>query len=52
MYAPGGFDATIEKWSNQGVYAKIKLLDHLPKNTPASCSTGANAASRAAASSA
>src|SRR5258706_2284498 len=31
MYAPGGFDATIEKWSTQGVYAKIKLLDHLPK---------------------
>jgi pimeloyl-ACP methyl ester carboxylesterase len=32
MYAPGGFDATIEKWSTQGVYAKIKLLDHLPKH--------------------
>ncbi len=31
MYAPGGFDATLEKWSTQGVYAKIKLLDHLPK---------------------
>jgi pimeloyl-ACP methyl ester carboxylesterase len=31
MYAPGGFDATIEKWSTQGVYAKIKLLDHLPE---------------------
>jgi pimeloyl-ACP methyl ester carboxylesterase len=31
MYAPGGFDATVEKWSTQGVYAKIKLLDHLPK---------------------
>ncbi len=31
MYAPGGFDATIEKWSTQGVYAKIRLLDHLPK---------------------
>jgi pimeloyl-ACP methyl ester carboxylesterase len=31
MYAPGGFDATIEKWSTQGVYAKIKLLDHLPR---------------------
>ena len=31
MYAPGGFDATIEKWSTQGIYAKIKLLDHLPK---------------------
>ncbi len=31
MYAPGGFDAPLEKWSTQGVYAKIKLLDHLPK---------------------
>jgi pimeloyl-ACP methyl ester carboxylesterase len=31
MYAPGGFDATVEKWSTQGVYARIKLLDHLPK---------------------
>jgi pimeloyl-ACP methyl ester carboxylesterase len=32
MYAPAGFDATIEKWSTQGVYAKIKLLEHLPKS--------------------
>jgi len=31
MYAPAGFDATLEKWSTQGVYTKIKLLDHLPK---------------------
>jgi len=30
MYAPGGFDATIEKWSTLGVYARVKLLDHLP----------------------
>jgi pimeloyl-ACP methyl ester carboxylesterase len=30
MYAPGGFDATVEKWSTQSVYAKIRLLDHLP----------------------
>jgi len=30
MYAPGGFDATVEKWSALGVYARIKLLDHLP----------------------
>ncbi len=29
MYSPGGFDATVEKWSTQGVYAKIKPLDHL-----------------------
>jgi pimeloyl-ACP methyl ester carboxylesterase len=32
MYAPGGFNAVIETWSTQGVYAKIKLLDHLPAN--------------------
>ena len=32
MYAPGGFNAVVETWSTQGVYAKIKLLDHLPKS--------------------
>src|SRR5947209_11906890 len=32
MYAPGGFNAVIEMWSTQGIYAKIKFLDHLPKN--------------------
>jgi len=32
MYAPGGFNAVIETWSTQGVYARIKLLDHLPKH--------------------
>ncbi len=31
MFAPGGFDATVEKWSALGVYAKIKLLEHLPE---------------------
>jgi pimeloyl-ACP methyl ester carboxylesterase len=31
MYAPAGFDASLDKWTTQGVYAKIKLLDHLPK---------------------
>jgi pimeloyl-ACP methyl ester carboxylesterase len=31
MFAPGGFNATIEMWSTQGIYATIKLLDHLPK---------------------
>jgi pimeloyl-ACP methyl ester carboxylesterase len=31
MYAPGGFSATVETWSTQGVYAEIKLLEHLPK---------------------
>jgi len=29
MYAPGGFDATIEKWSSLGVYARVKPLDWL-----------------------
>jgi pimeloyl-ACP methyl ester carboxylesterase len=32
MYAPGGFNAVVETWSTQGSYAKIKLLDHLPKH--------------------
>ncbi len=31
MYSPGGFDATLNKWSNLGGYARIKLLDHLPR---------------------
>jgi pimeloyl-ACP methyl ester carboxylesterase len=31
MYSPGGFDATVEKWSTLGVYAKVKPLDHLSK---------------------
>jgi pimeloyl-ACP methyl ester carboxylesterase len=31
MYAPGGFDATMEKWSNLGVYARVKPLDWLPQ---------------------
>jgi len=29
MFAPGGFDATLEKWSSLGVYAKIRPLAHL-----------------------
>jgi len=32
MYAPGGFDARLEQWTDLGVYKRIKLLDHLPKN--------------------
>ena len=31
MFTPGGFDATLEKWSSLGVYAKTKPLDHLAK---------------------
>jgi len=32
MMSPGGFDATIEKWRTQGVYTRLKLLDHLPQH--------------------
>ena len=32
MYSPGGFDATLEKWRTQGIYAEIKFLDHLPEH--------------------
>lgn len=32
MYAPGGFDAQKSKWSDLGVYKRIKLLDHLPQH--------------------
>ena len=31
MYSPGGFDASLDKWTNLGVYARIKLLQHLPQ---------------------
>ncbi|MGE3840195.1 MAG: alpha/beta fold hydrolase [Vicinamibacterales bacterium] len=29
MFSPGGFDATADKWRTQGIYARIKPLDHL-----------------------
>jgi pimeloyl-ACP methyl ester carboxylesterase len=29
MFSPAGFDATLEKWTTQGVYATTKMLDHL-----------------------
>jgi pimeloyl-ACP methyl ester carboxylesterase len=32
MYAPGGFNAVIETWRTQSIYAKVKFLDHLPKH--------------------
>ena len=32
MFSPGGFDATIDKWRTQSVYARIRLLDHLPQH--------------------
>ncbi len=31
MFSPGGFDATLEKWSTLGVYAKFRPLEHLSK---------------------
>ena len=31
MFSPGGFDATVEKWSSLGVYARVKPLEHLAK---------------------
>ncbi len=31
MFSPGGFDATLDKWTALGVYARIKLLEHLPE---------------------
>lgn len=30
MFSPGGFDATIEKWTTQGIYAQIRFLEQLP----------------------
>jgi len=32
MFSPGGFDGTIEKWSTAGVYARTKMMEHLPKS--------------------
>lgn len=31
MFSPGGFEATMAKWTTQGIYREIRLLDHLPK---------------------
>ena len=31
MFAPAGFDASMEKWRTTGVYTRIKPLEHLPK---------------------
>jgi pimeloyl-ACP methyl ester carboxylesterase len=31
MFSPGGFDATLEKWTTLGVYARIKVLDRLSR---------------------
>src|SRR5438477_12530823 len=32
MFSPGGFDATLDKWTTLGVYARIKILDHLSQH--------------------
>lgn len=32
MYSPGGFDATLDKWSTLGVYARTRMLEHLTKH--------------------
>ena len=32
MFSPGGFDATLEKWSTLGVYAKTKMMAPLVAN--------------------
>ena len=32
MFSPGGFDATLEKWSSLGVYAKTRMLGPLTAN--------------------
>jgi pimeloyl-ACP methyl ester carboxylesterase len=31
LFAPGGFDATVEKWSTLGVYSRTRPLEHLSK---------------------
>jgi pimeloyl-ACP methyl ester carboxylesterase len=31
MFSPAGFDATLEKWTTQSIYARIKILDHLSR---------------------
>ena len=32
LYAPGGFDGTIEKWRTAGVYARTRMLEHLAQH--------------------
>ena len=40
MFSPGGFDATLEKWTTLGVYARINVLD--PPMRVRSCSSAAS----------
>lgn len=32
MYSPGGFDASLDKWSGLGVYERTKMLKHLSRS--------------------
>ena len=32
MFSPGGFDATLDKWTTLGIYAKTRMLDHLSQS--------------------
>jgi pimeloyl-ACP methyl ester carboxylesterase len=32
MFSPGGFDATLEKWTTLGVYGRTNILDHLSES--------------------
>lgn len=32
MFSPGGFDATVEKWTTQGIYVQIRPIEHLSKS--------------------
>ena len=32
MFSPGGFDATLDKWTTLGVYARTNLLHYLTRN--------------------
>jgi len=32
MFSPGGFDATLEKWTTLGVYARTRMFDHLSRH--------------------
>lgn len=31
LFSPGGFNATIENWTSSGIYARLDLLEHLPR---------------------
>jgi pimeloyl-ACP methyl ester carboxylesterase len=32
MFSPGGFNANLENWSSLGLYARLRLLDHLSRH--------------------